>query len=78
MAGFLSGSTALSIFEAPGAAKFDIECLRKHAFTPDIDTDGVRVGWVGLGNALDEDFSFGIMQGNNAVGCRSGRIDSQG
>lgn len=43
MAGFLSGSTALSIFETPGAAKFDIECLRKHAFTPDIDTDGVRV-----------------------------------
>ncbi|MFR0874132.1 MAG: hypothetical protein ACLSHC_05460 [Bilophila wadsworthia] len=29
--------------------------MRTHAFTPDIDADGRRLGWVALGDPLDTD-----------------------
>lgn len=55
MSGFMSSSTALMICKADSAASLDLDALRQHAFTPDIDADGRRFGWVGLGDPLDTD-----------------------
>lgn len=61
MSGFMSSSTALKVFILD-AGPFSPENIRKNAFseTPPLDC---KLGWVGLGNALDTDFSFGIDQG---------------
>lgn len=61
MSGFMSSSTALKVFTLD-AGPFSPENIRKNAFseTPPLDC---KLGWVGLGNALDTDFSFGIDQG---------------
>lgn len=59
MSGFMSSTTAMKIFEAQ-AKEPDSDKLRKHVFTPTPGPDGKRVGWVGLGDPLDLDFSFGI------------------
>ena len=55
MSGFMSSSTALMICKANSAASLDLDALRQHAFTPEIDADGRRFGWVGLGDPLDTD-----------------------
>lgn len=55
MSGFMSSSTALTICKADSAASLDLDALRQHAFTPEIDADGRRFGWVGLGDPLDTD-----------------------
>ncbi len=55
MSGFLSSSTALRICKTDSAASLDLDALRQHAFIPDIDADGRRFGWVGLGDPLDTD-----------------------
>ena len=55
MSGFMSSSTALMICKADSAASLDLDALRQHAFTPDIDADDRRFGWVGLGDPLDTD-----------------------
>lgn len=52
MPGFLSSNTAMIVCKADGSA-FDPEKLREHAFTPEIDADGIRSGWVGMGDMLD-------------------------
>lgn len=59
MPGFMSSTTVMKIFEAQ-AKEPDSDKLRKYAFTPTPGPDGKRVGWVGLGDPLDLDFSFGI------------------
>ena len=48
MSGFLSSSTALTICKVDSAASLDLDALRQHAFTPEIDADGRRFGWVTL------------------------------
>lgn len=55
MSDFMSASTALTICKADSAASFDLDALRHHGITPDIDADGRRLGWVGLGDPLDAD-----------------------
>ena len=55
MSGFMSSSTALMICKADSHASLDLDALRQHAFTPDIDADGKRLGWVSLGDLLDTD-----------------------
>lgn len=55
MSGFMSSSTAMTICKADSAASLDLDALRQHAFTPEIDADGRRFGWVGLGDPLDTD-----------------------
>ena len=55
MSGFMSSSTALTICKADSAASPGLDALRQHAFTPEIDADGRRFGWVGLGDPLDTD-----------------------
>lgn len=62
MSGFMTSTTAMSIFEATGKAP-DLDKVRKHGFTPAPGPDGKRMGWVGLGDPLDLDFSFGIEHG---------------
>lgn len=74
MSGFMSASASMTIFDGVGS-KFNPDALKKHVFTTAIDADGKRVGWVGLGDALDLDFDFGIDQGN-LVGF-SLRVDSR-
>lgn len=49
----------MKIFEVQ-AKEPDVDKLRKHSFTPTPGPDGKRIGWVGLGDPLDLDFSFGI------------------
>ena len=75
MSGFMSNSTALMVFMAD-SAKFNESSLRQHVFTPNIDADGKRLGWVGLGDPLDTDFSFGLEQGRFAA--FSLRVDTKG
>ena len=55
MSGFMSSSTALMICKTDSAASLGLDALRQHAFTPEIDADGRRFGWVGLGDPLDTD-----------------------
>lgn len=59
MSGFMSSTTAMKVFEVQ-VKEPDSDKLRKYAFTPTPGPDGKRVGWVGLGDPLDLDFSFGI------------------
>ena len=55
MSGFMSSNTALTICKADSAAGLALDALRQHTFTPDIDADGRRLGWVALGDPLDTD-----------------------
>ena len=55
MSGFMSSSTAMTICKADTSRALDLDALRTHAFTPDIDADGRRFGWVDLGDLLDTD-----------------------
>ena len=64
MSGFMSSSTAMTICKADAPKAFDLDALRAHAFTPDIDADGKRLGWVSLGDLLDtEDFELAAVDG---------------
>jgi DNA recombination-dependent growth factor C len=62
MSGFMTSTTALKIFAAQVVAP-DADNVRQHVFTPTPRPDGKRIGWVGLGDPLDLDFSFGIDHG---------------
>lgn len=62
MSGFMSSTTALKVFEVSDY-KIDAEKLRQHGFSDAPRPDGKRAGWVGLGDPLDTDFSFGIVHG---------------
>lgn len=55
MSGFLSSTTAMTICKVNSTVNFTLNALRAHAFTPDIDADGRRLGWVSLGDPLDTD-----------------------
>lgn len=55
MSGFMSSSTAIMICKADSAISLDLDALRQHAFTPKLDADGKRFGWVSLGDPLDID-----------------------
>ncbi len=55
MSGFMSSSTALMICKADSPTSLDLDALRQHAFTAEIDADGRRLGWVDLGDPLDTD-----------------------
>lgn len=55
MSGFMSSSTALMVCKTDSPASLGLDALRQHAFTPEIDADGRRFGWVGLGDPLDTD-----------------------
>ena len=49
--------------------------MRAWAFSDAVTPEGTRLGWVGLGNAVDTDFSFGIDHGRFAA--LSLRVDSR-
>ena len=70
MSGFMSSTTAMKVFEVQ-AKEPDSDKLRKYAFTTTHGPDGKRVGWVGLGDPLDQDFSFGIDFGRFLAGSTS-------
>lgn len=55
MSGFMSSGTAMTICKADAPRALDLDALRAHAFTPDIDADGKRLGWVALADLLDTD-----------------------
>ena len=55
MSGFMSSTTAITICKVNATVNFTLDALRTHAFTPDIDADGRRLGWVALGDPLDTD-----------------------
>ena len=55
MSGFMSSTTAITICTVNSTVNFTLDALRTHAFTPDIDADGRRLGWVALGDPLDTD-----------------------
>ena len=55
MSGFMSSTTAITICNVNSTVNFTLDALRAHAFTPNIDADGRRLGWVALGDPLDTD-----------------------
>lgn len=55
MSGFMSSTTAITICKVNSTINFTLDALRSHAFTPDINADGRRLGWVALGDPLDTD-----------------------
>lgn len=64
MAGFLGNTTSFSLFEAPVPQRMDFaDAARALPFSGAVTPEGKRMGWVGLGNAVDTDFSFGIDHG---------------
>lgn len=68
MPGFMSNNTALTVYKADPAKFFHddkkehalLPALEAHAFTSGIQADGVRLGWVGLGDPLDYAFNLGL------------------
>ena len=67
MAGFLGSTASFTVFEARAPKTLDYDRLRQRAFTPAVDSNGVRSGWVGIGNALDVYLAVGIDHGPFAV-----------
>ena len=55
MSGFMSSTTAITICKVNSTVNFTLDALRAQAFTPNIDADGRRLGWVALGDPLDTD-----------------------
>lgn len=55
MSDFMSSATAITICKVNSTVNFTLDALRTHAFTPDIDADGGRLGWVAPGDPLDTD-----------------------
>lgn len=76
MGGLLSSSMPMTIFKTNSPGHLDMEGLRKGAFTEAIDTDGVRSGWVGLGNLLDTE-NFILAGNDNRFSGFSFRTDSR-
>lgn len=62
MPGFVSSTTAMTICKVNATVNFTLDALRTHAFTPDVDADGGRLGWVSLGDPLDTD-GFALASG---------------
>lgn len=76
MAGFLGNTTSFSLFEAPVPQRMDFaDAARALPFSGAVTPEGKRMGWVGLGNAVDTDFSFGIDHGRFVA--LSLRVDSR-
>ena len=76
MAGFLGNTTSFSLFEAPVPQRMDFaDAARALPFSDAVTPEGKRMGWVGLGNAVDTDFSFGIDHGRFVA--LSLRVDSR-
>ena len=75
MAGFLGTMASFSLFEAPVPSKLDFDAARTQGFSDAVTPEGSRLGWVGLGNAVDTDFSFGVDHGRFAA--LSLRVDSR-
>uniref|UniRef100_UPI00320ABF77 recombination-associated protein RdgC n=1 Tax=uncultured Desulfovibrio sp. TaxID=167968 RepID=UPI00320ABF77 len=76
MAGFLGNTTSFSLFEAPVPQRMDFaDAVRALPFSDAVTPEGKRMGWVGLGNAVDTDFSFGIDHGRFVA--LSLRVDSR-
>ena len=64
MSGFMSSTTAMTICKVNSTVNFTLDALRTHAFTPDIDADGRRLGWVARGDPLDtDDFELASVDG---------------
>lgn len=76
MSGFMSSSTAMTICKADAPRAFDLDALRAHAFTPDIDADGKRLGWVSLGDLLDTD-GFELVSVDGRYSGFSFRLDTR-
>lgn len=76
MAGFLGNTTSFSLFEAPVPQRMDFaDAVRALPFSDAVTPEGKRMGWVGLGNAVDTDFLFGIDHGRFVA--LSLRVDSR-
>lgn len=75
MSGFLSTSTAMIVCTAD-AKYFDLEKLRANAFSDAINPDGLRIGWVGLGDFLDTD-NFALATVSGTYAGFSLRIDAK-
>ena len=76
MAGFLTSSTALTVCKVEKAKAFDLDGLRRHAFSPDMDADGKRFGWVGLGDFLDTE-GFELAASDGRFSGFSFRLDTR-
>lgn len=76
MSGFMSSSTAMTICKADAPKALDLDALRAHVFAPDIDADGKRLGWVGLGDLLDTD-SFELAAVDGRYSGFSFRLDAR-
>lgn len=76
MSGFISSSTAMTICRADSAVELDLDALRRHAFTSDIDADGKRLGWVSLGDPLDTD-GFELVSVDGRYSGFSGKLSNE-
>lgn len=74
MAGLMSTNTPMIICESPLRGPIDVESLRRGAFTNEVDADGLRTGWVGLGELLDYD-NFFLASCDNRFAGFSWRMD---
>lgn len=58
MAGLMGASVGMTICAAEQPGQINLDALRAAAFSDVIDPDGVKSGWVGLGDLLDTDNFF--------------------
>lgn len=58
MAGLMSSSVGMIICAAENPSRLDVEALRAASFSDVVDPDGIKSGWVGLGDLLDTDNFF--------------------
>lgn len=64
MAGFLSGSTAMTVFTVDKPEPFSLDNLRSEAFKDEGPLGEARFGFVGMGDPFDaENFSLALCDG---------------
>ena len=76
MAGFLSGSTAMTVFTVDKPEPFSLDNLRSEAFKDEGPLGEARFGFVGMGDPFDaENFSLALCDGE--LSGFSFRVDEQ-
>lgn len=74
MAGLMGASVGMTICAAEKPARINVDALRAAAFSDVIDPNGIRSGWVGLGDLLDTD-NFFLANCNSRFAGFSWRMD---
>lgn len=74
MAGLLGSTVGMTVCTSEKTGHLDLDTLRRGAFNNVMDPDGIKSGWVGLGDLLDTD-NFFLASCDNRFAGFSWRMD---